>query len=63
MPSTSGLSTECGNEEGPTWPFWKESLIVEHVALHRCPLSDGRHMPAEKAARPVATQVSQEQLG
>lgn len=43
MPSTSGLSTEGSNEEGPTCLFWRESVIVEHVALHRCPLSDSPH--------------------
>lgn len=43
MPSTSGLSTECSNEEGPTCLFWRESLIVEHVALHRYPLRDSPH--------------------
>lgn len=43
MPSTSGLSTECSNEEGPTCLFWRVSLIVERVALHRCPLCDSPH--------------------
>lgn len=63
MPSTSGLFTECSNEEGPTCPFWKESLIVERAALHRCPLRGFCHMPAKEEVCHVATQVSREQLG